>query len=180
MNKGLIPTRYAKALLQFAYQNNAETAVYKDVSQIAQICETEKRVNTILTNPVLSKQNKIQVIRTIAGENVSPVFNRFIDMIVENERESLLQRICLRYIDLYREKHSIHLVKLTTATAIDTATERRIMDMIKSLVGGTVETVSATSFELLGGFIVDVDSNRWDASLAGQLRRIKKGFSEKN
>jgi F-type H+-transporting ATPase subunit delta len=180
MNKGLIPTRYAKALLQYAQENNAEKTVYQNVLQIAKICETEKRVNNILANPVLSKQNKTQIIRTIAGENISPVFSRFIDVIVENERDSLLQRICLRYIDLYRKKNNIHLAKLTTAVAIDPATERRIVDLVKSVVGGTVETVSVNSPELLGGFIVDVDSNRWDASLAGQLRRIKMDFSANN
>jgi len=179
MNKGLIPTRYAKALLQYAQNTNAEETVYQNVLQIAQICETEKRVNSALANPVLSKQNKTQIIRTMAGENISPVLSRFIDVIVANERDGFLQRICLRYIDLYREKHNIHNAKLTTAAAIDSATERRIVEMIKSVVGGTVETMHEVSPELLGGFIVDVDSNRWDASLASQLRRIKIKLTDK-
>ncbi|MCL2596783.1 MAG: F0F1 ATP synthase subunit delta [Paludibacter sp.] len=177
MNKGLIPTRYAKALLEYAQKNNVQDIVYQEVLQIAEVCQAEKRVNSVLMNPVLSKQEKTQIIGAIAGKNVSAVFNRFIEVIVENERESFLQRICLRYIDIYREKHNIHFGRLTTAVKIDPQTENRIFDMIKSIIGGTVETVSTISTELLGGFIVDVDSNRWDASLAGQLRRIKMDLS---
>ncbi|MCL1868747.1 MAG: F0F1 ATP synthase subunit delta [Paludibacter sp.] len=180
MNKGLIPTRYAKALFQYAQENNAENTVYQEVLQITKICETEKRIRAVLKNPLLAKQNKAQIIRAIAGENISPVFSRFIDVLIENERDNLLQRICLCYIDLYRKKNNIHLAKLTTVAALDPAAERRIVDLIKSVVGGTIETVSVISPELLGGFIVDVDSNRWDASLAGQLRRIKMEFSVNN
>jgi len=180
MNKGLIPIRYAKALLQYAKKTDAQELVYQDVVQIAKVCESEKRINTVLSNPVLSKKDKTQIIRAITGDNISPTFNRFIEMLIENERESFLQRICLRYIDLYREEHNIHLAKLTTVAEIDPETENRIMDVIKMVIGGTIETVNATSSELIGGFIVDVDSNRWDASLAGQLRKIKMDLFKNN
>ncbi|MDR2824389.1 MAG: F0F1 ATP synthase subunit delta [Prevotellaceae bacterium] len=180
MNEGLIPSRYAKALWWYAHKQCAEDVVYQQTLQITQVYQTNKRVHTILTNPVLSKEDKLYVIRTIAGGDVSSVFDKFINMLVENERDSFLQRICLKYIDLYREKHNIHYVRLTTAAPVDAATEKRISALINSIVGGTVEVQRETNPDVIGGFIIDVDSTRYDATLTTQLRRIKHGFDEQN
>ena len=34
--------------------------------------------------------------------------------------------------------------------------------------------------EILGGFLFEVDFVRWDASVSGQLRRIRQEYIEKN
>ncbi|GHV45943.1 ATP synthase subunit delta [Bacteroidia bacterium] len=180
MNEGLIPSRYAKALLQYAHKQRAEDAVYQQALQITKICKADRRVHSILSNPVLSKQNKVQIIRTIAGNSISPVFEKFINLLVEKKRDDYLQRICLKYIGLYRAQHNIHYARLTTATPIDTATEKRIVDLINSVAGGAIEMQCETNPEVLGGFMIDVDSTRWDATLAAQLRQVQQHFDERN
>ena len=34
--------------------------------------------------------------------------------------------------------------------------------------------------EIIGGFILEVDNLRWDASISGQLRTLRNNFTEKN
>jgi F-type H+-transporting ATPase subunit delta len=34
--------------------------------------------------------------------------------------------------------------------------------------------------EILGGFMFEVDFVRWDASISGQLRRIRKDYIDRN
>ncbi|MDR1654292.1 MAG: F0F1 ATP synthase subunit delta [Prevotellaceae bacterium] len=181
MNEGLISSRYAKTLLLFARKQQAEDVVYQQALQIAKICEQDRRLKKILADPILSKNDKIRIIGTVLNGNMSPVLKIFVDTVLENERENYLQRICLRYIDLYRKQHNIHHARLTTAEVVDYAIiEKQIVDLINSVTGGSVEIQHEIDPDIIGGFMIDVDSMRIDATLATQLKRTKDGFDEKN
>jgi F-type H+-transporting ATPase subunit delta len=91
-----------------------------------------------------------------------------------------LLSVALKYIDLFRKQKNIHYGKLTTATPVNTATEKKLMAMIENTTGGTIEMEKIIDPEILGGFMFEVDFVRWDASISGQLRRIKKEYIEKN
>ena len=91
-----------------------------------------------------------------------------------------MQQISLMYLDLYRKLNHISTGKLETAVAIDSETEKRISDWIAAKTRGTVELRTCVKPELIGGFIFEMDSERLDASIATQLRSIKKQFVEKN
>ena len=86
----------------------------------------------------------------------------------------------LKYIDLYRKQKNIHSGKLTTATNVESVTEKRLISMIEKQTGGTVEIEKIIDPSILGGFLFEVDFVRMDASLAGQLQRIKNEYLEKN
>jgi len=55
-----------------------------------------------------------------------------------------------------------------------------LMAMVENTTGGTIEMEKILDPEILGGFMFEVDFVRWDASISGQLRRIKKEYIEKN
>jgi len=52
--------------------------------------------------------------------------------------------------------------------------------MVENTTGGTIEMEKVIDPEIIGGFMFEVDFVRWDASISGQLRRIKKEYIEKN
>jgi F-type H+-transporting ATPase subunit delta len=181
MNEGLIASRYAKALLKFAEQNHQADVVYKETTQVARVLGEEKQLRKMLANPMFNKpqKQKIALVAASGEAKASTAFERFADLLIEREREKYLYPISLKYIDLYRERNNIHSARLTTAANIDAKTEKRIADLVQTTIGGKIELEINIDNNVLGGFVLDVDSNRWDASLAGQLRRIKKEFVEK-
>jgi F-type H+-transporting ATPase subunit delta len=63
---------------------------------------------------------------------------------------------------------------------VNAATEKRLMSMVENTTGGTVEMEKIIDPEILGGFLFEVDFVRWDASVSGQLRRIRQEYIEKN
>jgi F-type H+-transporting ATPase subunit delta len=176
MNEGLIATRYARALLQFAEANQQAEVVYAEAGRLSEVYRREKRLRTLLDNPVMRLADKQQMLIAATGGKPSVALRRFIDLMLENGRESFLNFILLKYTDLYRKRNNIHIARLTTVSDIDKATETRIVDLVRQSISGSIELEKATDSNILGGFVLDVDSNRWDASLAGQLRRIRKDF----
>ena len=180
MNTGLIPVRYARALLDFANVSDQQDQVYTEAKSVAQSYFRFGELRTVLDNPVLGKADKRKIMILAAGDKVSKPFEKFLDLLLENNRENHLLSIALKYIDLFRNQKNIHYGKLTTASPINAVTEKRLMAMVENTTGGTIEMEQIIDPEILGGFMFEVDFVRWDASISGQLRRIKKEYIEKN
>ena len=180
MNTGLIPVRYATALLDFANVSNEQDRVYTEAKSITSSYFQFSELRTVLDNPVLAIAEKRKIILLAAGGKASTSFERFLELLLDNNREKFLHEIALKYIDLYRKQKNIHYGKLTTAAEVDKATEKRLMSMVENTTGGTIEMEKVIDPEVLGGFIFEVDFVRWDASVSGQLRRIRQNYKEKN
>jgi len=180
MNTGLIPVRYATALLDFANVSNEQNRVYTEAKIITKSYFQFSELRTVLDNPVLAKAEKRKIIILSAGGDVSKPFEKFMDLLLDNEREDHLLSIALKYIDLFRKQKNIHYGKLTTASPVTAAVEKRLMAMVENTTGGTIEMEKIIDPEILGGFMFEVDFVRWDASISGQLRRIKKDYIERN
>lgn len=180
MNTGLIPVRYATALLDFANLSQEQDRVYTEAKAITKSFFQFNELRTVLDNPVLAKTEKRKIIILAAGGTISKPFEKFLDLLLENNRGVHLQSIALKYIDLFRLQKNIHYGKLTTASPITDTVEKRLMAMVENTTGGTIEMEKVIDPQILGGFLFEVDFVRWDASISGELRRIKKDYSERN
>ena len=180
MNAGIIPSRYAKALLEFAKSRSAEKQVYAEKESLALSFSLEPTLRPTLDNPVLSAKDKKDLLHSAIGEKVSAESERFIDLVLENHREEYLQSIALMYQDLYRKANNISVGSLETAVAVDKEVEERIKEMVTSHTKGTMELKATVNPKLVGGFIFEIDFRRLDASVVSQLAGIRKQFIEKN
>jgi len=108
MNTGLIPVRYATALLEFANVSGEQDRVYTEVKSIMQSYFQFNELKVVLDNPVLAKPDKQKIIILAGGGSVSKSFERFVNLLLENNRETHLFSIALKYIDLFRKQKNIH------------------------------------------------------------------------
>lgn len=180
MTIGTIAARYAKALLKFAGEKNSDEAVYNDCLVLRDIFIKVPRLPRALSNPLLSADKKKLLIGNALGGRPSEVLTRFIDLVLRWRREDTFIFIVNSYIGLYREKHNISVVGLTTATPADAHIIKRIGGMVGNKTGGTVEFTQKVSEDIIGGFIFRLDTYRLDASVATQLNRMRNQFSEMN
>lgn len=176
MNGGLIATRYATALLRFAEDTGTQAMVYDEMKVMAGVYENVHVLTVELEDPVLSTEKKKHIILSSAGNKVCDSTLRFIDLVLAKKREALLRSMVLKYIELYRKKYNIHQTVITTASPIDEATQKRIISFIESETGGSVELSMKTDPSILGGFVIELGSKKWDGSLSGQLQRIKETY----
>ncbi len=180
MNKGLISVRYARALLSFAENRNKEQEIYEQSKFLQDIFVSTKTLHTALENPLIPKAKKRKFIITACGEDISEVFIKFIDLLLENDREDCLQSIMLQYQVLYNESKNILRGKLITAIEIDDATMAHLTKSVELKVEGKLELEKIVNPNILGGFILELDFIRWDASLRRQLDSIRNQYIERN
>ena len=104
----------------------------------------------------------------------------FVREVLHNRRERFLQWIALMYREQYRKAHGISTGKLETAVPVAPDTERRLKELIEAQTRGTLELEASVKPDLIGGFVFEMNCERLDASVATQLRSIRRQFAEKN
>lgn len=182
MDIGILSSRYAKALLQYAKTNNTEEVVYEEMKRLADNFALLPHLKEVLASPVLSIRDKYSIMITATGngENVSHQTSRFITLILNNHREAILQYIILSFINLYRIDRHIGTALLTTAVPIDEPTAERIKQVAGDELHMTMELKTQVDPALEGGFVFIYNWKRLDGSVATQLQRIRQQFVEKN
>lgn len=179
MDIGIISSRYARALFGWAKERGVETPLYNDMKMLASSFETESSIKEVLANPVVTTATKARLLRNAAGIEVSEAFDRFVRLVLRHRRETLLPIMSLIYLALYRKEKHIDRLYLYTAVPLDPAIKDRLLYEIRLKTGGSIELSELIRPELIGGLVMRMNNYRLDASVASQLKRIKRQLTEK-
>lgn len=175
MNDGKISVRYARALYSMACEQHCEKVVYESLRHFSDgIVGDLNAFQTVLKNPIISKEDRIQLLKTAIGTTMPECLESFIGLVVEHHRECKMYLIALKYQEQYRKDKNILLTNITTASELNEDALKKIEDYIKKTFNSEIETKTTIDPGLIGGYTIDIESNRWDASIAGRLKRLKE------
>lgn len=172
MEIGVISVRYARALLKCATEQKIEEKVYQEMQTLAQSYLQVPELRFTIDNPMLAKDKKESLVVTACGGDITPLTKRFISLVLSEDRESTLQFMATSYITLYRKQKNITRGKLITAVAVTPQIEKKMRQKVESRTQGTVEFQTEINPDIIGGFILEYDTYRMDASIQNQLRNI--------
>lgn len=173
MNTGVISVRYARALLKSATDAKVEDAVYQQMMLLAKSYIMVPQLRQTIDNPMLSKEKKETLLLTATGgDSVLPLIKAFITLVLKEDRENMIQFMANSYVTLYRKQKNIIRGRLITAMAVTAETEQKMRRMVESETQGIVEFESEVNPDIVGGFILEYDTYRMDASVQSKLREI--------
>ena len=172
MDIGVISVRYARALLKSATDAKIEDAVYAEMQQLARSYVEVPQLRFTIDNPMLSKDKKEALLLTAVGQKPSDLTKAFVQLVLKEDRESVMQFIANSYVTLYRQQKNIIRGRLITAAAVSSATEQKMRQMVESKTNGTVEFETEVNPDIIGGFILEYDTYRMDASVKSKLNSI--------
>lgn len=178
MNTGIISARYAKALLAYAMEQGAEDAVYDSMKSLVCTLHEVKEFPVILRNPGLRPSERVDLICSVM-EPLS-VIRRFVRLVVKMERVEMLIFIAYEYISLYRERKGVYAVRLITASPLDDSARSTVERLLEQKEAKRIEVEYVVDESIIGGFRMEASSRRVDASVEGQLRRIRKEILKTN
>ena len=172
MDIGVISVRYARALLKSATDAKIEADVYKEMQTLAKSYTEVPQLRQTIDNPMLSKDTKQQLLLTAVGEKPCELTKAFISLVLKEDRENVMQFIANSYVTLYRQQKNVIRGRLITAAAVSPATEQKMRQMVESKPNGTVEFETEVNPDIIGGFILEYDTYRMDASVKSKLNSI--------
>lgn len=179
MNSGIVSTRYARALFEYAQETKTEDTLFEEMKKVADAYSNLPQLRSALTNPVLNVDDKLQLIKSVVGKP-SETFTRFAELLVRQRRENHLQTISLVYMDLYREHKNINVGKLVTAAPVNDEIIQKMKSLLEKQQTGTLEFETVVDPSIDGGFVLFMDTYRLDASVVTQLRQIRQQLVSQN
>lgn len=164
---------YAEALMSMAKANDLTDRIAEDMSFLHDALEASDDLSSFLANPLLPDDAKKEVLRQVASEQVHPYTLNFLMVLVDRKRILLLSDVCNRYKELLRQLNQTVLAEVVSAVPISDEQKDAVRQKVIDITGArAAELETSVDPDLIGGVVIKVGSQVFDASLRGQLRRI--------
>jgi F-type H+-transporting ATPase subunit delta len=169
--------RYAKSLIDIAVERNQLEQAHTDMQYMRALIKASREFTSLLRSPVIPVETKGKALTAVTKGNLSELTAAFNQLLVSKNREYYLPEIVEAFIDQYNAMKGIHKVKLTTAVEISDDVKKSIVNSIHfDKTGDTVQLETVVNEALIGGFVLEYNNNLVDASIAHDLKQLKKQF----
>lgn len=175
MNQSKISVRYAKALFLIAKEKNVLDEVYENIKAVNNTFNESKELREALTNVVISKNVKKNLISKIFN-GFNAIVIDFLILLVNKERFSQIFNIIRNFIDLYRKENKILHLTITTADKLSDNMRKSIITKFENNYKSKVELDEKTDKSIIGGIIYQMDHQELNMSVKQQLAGIKEGL----
>jgi len=168
--------RYAKAVLSLASDNKQAAVVQADMALISQTIANNASLEAVLKSPVVKLSEKADVLKAIfpsVCEESKSLFNT----LVTNKRVDILSQIATQFGILYDIENNKENAFVTTAIPMTSEIEAKVMAKLKTLTTKEVTLNNSVDETILGGFILRVGDQQYDASVSNQLNTLKRKFT---
>jgi F-type H+-transporting ATPase subunit delta len=173
-----VASRYAKSFIDLALEQGILEKAYADMKFIAEVCKTNQEFVTFLKSPIINTDKKQAVLKAVFNDKLNKVTDAYVQLITAKKREMFLDQIAEEFINQYNEKKKILKAVVTTASGIDDATRKQVMNLVKGASESDVVLEEKIDKDIIGGFIIRVGDKQIDASIARKLSNLKRGFKE--
>jgi len=172
-------SRYVKSLLELAVEQKALDAVHKDMQVFSAAIDASHPLLVMLKSPVIPHEKKRTILEKILKGKVHNLTLSIVDILTRKNREPLLPEIAREFHNAYNEYKGIAKANVTTPVALDTATRKKIEDMVKTLSNKKdIELDEIVDKDLIGGFVLNVGDRQIDSSIRSKIKSLKVKFSE--
>jgi F-type H+-transporting ATPase subunit delta len=175
MNASLIAVRYASALFQLGKEDEQLLErLYADCSFLLASSRESKELTQFLENPIVKPGLKKKALQNVFKNQLDEHTLRFLNIIIDNSRESLLENALIDFMEMYRDLKGIKSVTVITALPVEAVFKQQICQVIESHFSCQVELECKVNPDIVGGLILMMDGKQVDGSVIGQLRAMKK------
>ncbi|PIF03336.1 MAG: ATP synthase F1 subunit delta [Draconibacterium sp.] len=178
MENSAIAVRYAKAFLELAKEKNLIQELKEDMQTMYSICQESKDFVLLLESPIINTSKKKEVIAAIFQGKIHNYTLKFLNLILENNRETQIPDISRNFLTMVRENQKIKSAVFTTATQMSDELISKLKSMLEQKYQTTIELTDKVNPDILGGFVLRLEDQQYDASIATRLKRVKEELLE--
>lgn len=177
MRNTLIAKRYAKALFDFALEQNLTEQVRTDMEIVLRTLSENKELRLMLKSPVIKAGKKETVVSLIFEDHIQTISMQYLRIIIRKRREAFIEGIAAEFTGLYKKYKNIITAYMQTATAIDEPVKDSILRLLEQQTGAEIELIAEVDKDLIGGFVLRYEDKKYDASIRRQLSDLRKEFN---
>jgi len=183
MDLSKISVRYAKAIYLLGKEKGLLDQIKIDITLLSNILKSNPDFKMVIESPVLKPSAKIKAVTSIFKGKINDLTLNFLVILIKNKREQNLEGICRRFSDIYAQEKGIKTALITTAVVLDENISKALSKILAEEFEAQIEIEHKLNPDILGGYILKVGDQQYDASVASSLRKmmqslVKSDFSK--
>lgn len=174
MNIQIVAKRYAGALFSDVKERKESPKIWEELSALADLMKTSPEFAYIVRNPLITDEEKKAVFSAIKsqGEISGTLFN-FLSLLIEKKRLFLLPEIDAEIKGFILKENGEVEAEAVFASEPDSAVKAELEKKLSSITGKKVLLKEVVDPSVIGGVKVRLGSILYDATIRGQLDRLK-------
>lgn len=180
MTGGEIARRYAKALVELAEKGGTLQETGEEIEQVARTLREHAELRRVLENPRFPRAERTRLVDGILeASGTSALLHRFVRVVAEKDRLSLLPGIAFWFRELADERQGRVRAKVVSAAGLHEAATEGLKKKLSEVTGREVILEAETDESLIGGVVCRVGGMVMDGSIRNQLKNLRDQLVEK-
>jgi F-type H+-transporting ATPase subunit delta len=169
---------YARAIIDIAGSAEKANTVRVELARFEQVRKSAADLQELYANPGIGIDSKLKITASIASKlTLGQTTGKVLEVLIANRRINDLGAIVEALAQYINESLDIIVADVRAAQKLS---EQEVADLRKTLetkTGKRVEVRVSENPDLLGGFVVRIGSEIWDASVAGKINKFRESLT---
>ena len=160
-----------------AQDNGALDQVDNDLARIAELLESNKDLNTLWMHPVVTAEDKKQMVRQLFAGQAHPLTLNLLQLLFDKKRGVLVEQVQRGFRDRYNAFKRKASVKVTSAMALEEGQRDALRAQLQQQLAKEIELETVVDPSLIGGMILQIEDQVIDNSLRGRLEALSHSLN---
>jgi F-type H+-transporting ATPase subunit delta len=174
----IVASRYAEALFQVGEETDSTDKLYGELKAVVDIVKENKDFSNILRSPLVSKEEKKDLITKVFEGKLSQNMINFLKILADKDRLALLADIEKDFKVLLNEKNNILEGIVITAVPMKEEEVKELQTKLSAKYNKTVVLENEVDKSVLGGVLVRIGNEEIDGTVKNRLDKMKEQLSQ--
>lgn len=182
MDSSIIARRYALSLLKYVAFTGGGERVCDDIMRLEEALGSIKEFSLMVDAPEgVSAERKVSLFNAaLRHGSLAPETERFIRLVIRQERIGLIRLMFHDFIELYRREQKLVYGHLKSVVPPTEQLLEYLRDKVYEATGCKAVITTETDPSLIGGFVFETDDYMMDASVRTALEDIRRTYIDNN
>lgn len=164
---------YAKAVFEYAVEENNLAQWSSFLSTVKQVC-ADQRVTNLLKDPRVNREDLLSFFMSVCEKLLTDSIKNFLKMLSEKKRLAVLPGIADQFEVLKSEKEKTIDVDVISFSPLNEQQQSKLTSTLSKRLERNIEINCQVDEDLLGGAIIRAGDFVIDGSVRGKLKRMRE------
>jgi F-type H+-transporting ATPase subunit delta len=169
---------YARAFMDTAGSAAKANELRGELLGFASSLRGSAELRELYANPAIDLQTRLNVTQQIGKRlKLGDLAQKVLEVLVRNNRINDIDAILEALAAYVNKDLGVAVAEVRSAKALNADEIQKLSATLSRRVGKKVELDIRTDPKLLGGFVVKIGSEIWDASVAGKINKFRESLT---
>ena len=165
---------YAEALFELARERDQEELVSGQLQELCAYLDRDPGFAAFITSDAIEDESRGRSLERLFRGRLADTLLDTLQVMNRKGRLGLLQAVYEQYQHIRHAGHNEAEVLVTTAVPLEKRERRELIERLKQTTGKEIVLEERVNQAIFGGFIIEIGDHLLDASLATQLKLMRR------